>query len=195
MFLELLEGMLTIWGGLRIVARAGTVAEGIAASVGVAADLLLLDLALPDGSGLDVARRFVARNPAGKVIVVTGHGSSFVCPAWLGPNLQAVISKNDTFQALRAELDELLQGSRPKTKDTRVGIAGKPMTKREAEVFSLVGEGLTSQEIAKRLRVSIHTVLTHRKRLALKLGTRGLELVTRAVTQRAAFFQPRADSP
>jgi len=112
MFLELLEGMLANHGGLRILGRAGTVAEGIAACTRHAPDLLLLDLALPDGDGLDVARRFLECNPAGRVIVVTGHAGSFVCPAWLDRHLQAVISKNETFHVLQAELDEMLRPAR-----------------------------------------------------------------------------------
>lgn len=190
MFLELLEGMLAMRGGLQIVERARTVAEGIAACRSTAADLLLLDLALPDGNGLLVARAFLKQNRRGKVIIVTGHAGSFVCPSWLDPNLQAVISKNDTFQSLRAELDELLGVSRPAATRAAAGQPGKPMTKREAEIFSLIGEGLTSQQIADHLGVSVHTVHTHRKRLGLKLGTRGLELTTRAVAQRVTFFAP-----
>lgn len=186
MFLELLEGMLVIRGGLRILGRAQTVAAGIATCSCQSADLLLLDLSLPDGDGLDVARAFVERNPAGRIIIVTGHASSFVCPAWIEANLQAVISKSDTFQSLRAELDELL----PPAAGAATATGGKPMTPREAEVFALVGEGLSNKEIAARLGVSAHTVLTHRKRLAAKLGTRGTELAMRAVAQRAAFFSP-----
>ena len=193
MFLELLEGMLSIRGGLRIVGRAQTVAEGVATCAIQATDLLLLDLSLPDGNGLDVARAFVDRNPAGKVIIVTGHASSFVCPTWIEANLQAVISKNDTFQSLRAELDELLPPVRPTATGAAAPGGTKPMTPREAEVFALVGEGLTNQEIAGRLGVSVHTVLTHRKRLAAKLGTRGTELARLAVAQRAAFFTRGSD--
>lgn len=195
MFLELLEGMLSIRGGLAIVGRARTVAEGIAACAADAFDLLLLDVALPDGNGLHVARAFLAKNPRGKVIVVTGHASSFVSPAWLNPNLQAVISKNDTFQSLRAELDELLTQSQPRTLSEALPVVNAAMTKREAEVFALMGEGLSSQEIADRLGIALHTVLTHRKRLASKLGTRGTELTRRAMAQRVAFFGPRVEWP
>jgi len=190
MFLDLLEGMLSMRGGLRIVARARTVAEGVAACGSTAADLLLLDLALPDGNGLHVARAFLKRNARGKVIIVTGHASSFVCPPWLDANLQSVISKNDTFQSLRAELDELVAVPRHVPAGAAATRAGKPLTKREADIFALIGEGLSSQQIADHLGLSVHTVYTHRKRLAVKLGTRGLELATRAAAQRAAFFPP-----
>ena len=124
---------------------------------------------------------------------MTGHASSFVCPTWIEANLQAVISKNDTFQSLRAELDELLPPVRPTATGAAAPGGTKPMTPREADVFALVGEGLTNQEIAGRLGVSVHTVLTHRKRLAAKLGTRGTELARLAVAQRAAFFTRGSD--
>ena len=189
MFRELLQGLLAIRAGLRIVGKAETVAEGIATCATHSPDLLLLDLTLPDGDGIEVARHFLERNPRGRVIILTGHKSSFVCPPWLDRNLQALISKSETFQVLRAELDELLGEVRP-------GIPEKtcdqtpPLTSREAEVFALVGEGLSSREIAERLQIAFHTVLTHRKRIARKLGTRGAGLVSRAATQRAAFFGP-----
>ena len=195
MFLELLEGMLSIRGGLQVVGRARTVADGVAACSSQAFDLLLLDLALPDGNGLQVASAFLKRNRRGRVIIVTGHASSFVCPMWLDAHLQAVISKNDTFQSLRAELDELLSTARPRTGKMTVPSVNKSLTNREAEVFALMGEGLSSQEIADRLGISLHTVLTHRKRLALKLGTRGSELTRRAMAQRIAFFEPRVERP
>lgn len=190
MFLELVEKMLQLRGGLRIVGRARTVAEGIAACAAHSPDLLLLDLALSDGDGVEVARHFLQGNPSGTVIIITGHKSSFVCPTWLDGNLQAVISKNDTFQVLRAELDELLGQAEPEATGPARGRAEIPLTKREAELFALVGQGLSSQQIAERLRISVHTVLTHRKRIATKLGTSGMGLVARAAAQRAAFFGP-----
>lgn len=192
MFMELLQGMLGIRGGLRIVGQAQTVAEGVAACAAHSPDLLLLDLALPDGDGTEVAREFLKRNPRGRVIILTGHKSSFVCPPWLDRNLQALISKNETFQALRAELDELLGEVRPGGAE-KTGHQTPSLTSREAEVFALVGEGLSSREIAERLQIAFHTVLTHRKRIARKLGTRGAGLVSRAAAQRAAFFGPEGE--
>jgi len=190
MFLELLSGMIGIRGGIRVVAQARSVAEGKAACLEFCPDMLVLDLTLVDGKGLDVARTFLTANPAGRVIVVSGNASDFVCPSWLNKALQAVISKNETFQALRQELDELLGPVRPITASgPRDASHGLPMTPREAEVFALIGDGLTSREIGERLSISEHTVQTHRKRVAAKLGTQGDELTRIAVAQRQAFFR------
>jgi len=193
LFLEMLGGMLNMRGGLRLVASALTVAQGIGAVGRCRPDLLLLDLELPDGSGLDVARHLLKRRPDARVIIVSGHASSFVCPTWLRPNLQAVISKNDTFSALREELDCLLDPAATNLRPQGIKTyAEKPLSRREAEIFALIGEGLTSKEIGTRLHISEHTVQAHRKRIAAKLGTTGSELSRRAFTQRRAFFAPPA---
>jgi DNA-binding NarL/FixJ family response regulator len=189
LFLEMLRGMLNMRGGLRVAATALDVAEGRAACRKHQPDLLLLDLDLPDGSGLAVAKHLLEHNPAARIIIVSGHATGFVCPPWLHDNLHAIISKNDTFAALRTELDNILSLEdttlRPReSKDFKA----KPLIAREGEVFGLIGEGLSSKEIGARLHLSEHTVQAHRKRIAAKLGTTGAELVQRAIMQRQAFF-------
>ena len=195
LFLELLGGMLAMRGGLRVVATAQTVAEGRTACAKYNPALLLLDLDLPDGSGLEVAQVLLKTNSDARVIIVSGHASDFVCPSWLDANLQAIISKNDTFAALRAELEEILavENTTARVREKKV-FTEKSLTPREAEIFALIGEGLASKEIATRLYVSEHTVQQHRKRIAAKLGTTGRELVQRAITQRETFFRSQADS-
>jgi DNA-binding NarL/FixJ family response regulator len=193
LFLEMLGGMLSMRGGLRVAATALNVAEGCATVAKHQPDLLLLDLDLPDGSGLAVARHLLEHNPAARIIIVSGHAADFVCPPWLDDNLHAVISKNDTFAALRTELDSILaiEKTTMRPRDSK-GYTTKPFTARESEIFGLIGEGLTSKEIGSRLYLSEHTVQAHRKRLAAKLGTTGAELMQRAIAQRQTFF--RADA-
>lgn len=189
LFMEMLGGLINMRGGFRVVASALDITGGKAACSKHHPDLLVLDLDLPDGSGLEVAEHLLELNPGARVIIVSGEVSGFVCPAWLGDNLQAIISKSDTFASLRAELDEILAvedtTARPREKPD---FADKPLTAREAEIFALIGEGFTSKEIGERLHLSEHTVQTHRKRMAVKLGTNGSELVQRAIAQRQALF-------
>jgi len=189
MFLDLLAGMMAIQGGIRVVAEAHDVEEGIAACAKHCPDVLVLDLALPDGDGLEVARHLIAANPAGRVIVFSGHASDFICPPWLDGHLHAVISKNDAFESLRREIDTLT--GRVAVQPQAVSL--RSLTPREAEIFGLIGEGLTSAGIAERLGLSRQTVQTHRKRIAAKLKTSGNDLVCRAVSQRAAFFAADPD--
>jgi len=187
-FLEMLGSMLSLRGGIHVAATALTVADGRTACTTHRPDLLVLDLDLPDGSGLDVARHLLELKPSARIIILSGQADAFVCPGWLHDNMQAVISKNDTFSALREALDKLLDldDTSARARETRP-FKNKPLTPREAEIFALIGEGLTSKEIGERLYVSEHTVQAHRKRIAIKLGTTGAELVQRAITQRGTF--------
>lgn len=185
MFLDMLAGMLALRGGIRIVAQARDVIGGRQACTAHRPDILLLDLALPDGDGLEVARQYVKTNLKGRVLVVTGQASEFVCPAWLNDHLQAVISKNHAFEALRRELDELTGYGEPTAADDSLL---KSLSPRESEIFGLIGDGLTSRAIAERLGISEHTVQTHRKRIATKLDTSGDDVLRRAIAHRTAFF-------
>ncbi len=193
LFLEMLGELLNMRGGIRVVEGALTVAEGKAACQRHNPDLLILDLDLPDGDGLQVAKLLTQKNPAARVIIVSGQVGDFICPAWLNKNLQATISKNAAFSHLRDELNEMLATSRLRAGRKMGGpSAKKPLTAREAEIFALIGEGYSTKEIAGRLFLSEHTIKTHRKRIASKLGTIGLEMVQRASAHHRAFL-PREE--
>lgn len=192
MFLELLTGLLVARSGLKVVAEARSFMTAVEVCQRWKPDLLLLDLALPDGDGLAVARAYLGARPDGRVIVLSGHAANFVCPAWLNDHVQAVVSKNATFNVLRRELDELLGVIAPSSTPPALPDrqAFHLLSDREAEVYALIGDGLSSAEIAARLGVSTHTVHTHRKRIASKLGTQGDELVRRAMAHRLSLSPP-----
>lgn len=176
MFTQLLVTMLRAGPGLnlRIAASAETVAEGITACQRHAPDVLLLDLALADGRGEVVAERLLEVNPAAKVVVLSAHAATFVCPPGIARAVHAVVDKTDAFDTLQMVLAKLA-GPTPAPPASRDRLADQLST-REQEVLVLVGQGLRSEQIATRLGISRHTVQSHRKKIAIKLGTEGSEL-------------------
>jgi DNA-binding NarL/FixJ family response regulator len=169
MFLQLLRSMLEALPGLEIGAVATTQAEALALCSGDAPpDLLILDLALPDGDGLVVAEVLAETNPKAKVVVLSGQASSFVCPAALLPWIVGVVDKTAAFSQLQRVLEPCLPS------------VGEPLTPRQREIYGLIGQGLTNKEIARSTSLSIATVETHRKAIAQKLGMSGSELVRHA---------------
>lgn len=169
MFLQLLRSMLEALPGLEVRAVATTQAEALALCGGdQPPDLLILDLALPDGDGLVVAEALATTNPNAKVVVLSGQASSFVCPAALQPWIVGVVDKTAAFAQLQSVLERCLPS------------AGEPLTPRQREIFSLIGQGLSNKEIARSTSLSIATVETHRKAIAQKLGMSGAELVRHA---------------
>lgn len=181
MFRQMLHNMLRGTPGLRVSAAAASAAEGIRACERHQPDLLVLDLALPDGSGVDVARRLARTNPAARVIILSGEASTFVCPADLRDAVHAVLDKTQAFDDLAAELKTLLPKARGGSSSARNHEVRDRLSGREYEIFLLVGRGLLSKEIGEKLHISPQTVQTHRRKMAEKLGTTGAEFVQLAI--------------
>jgi DNA-binding NarL/FixJ family response regulator len=195
MFSQLLVTMLRAGPGLdlEIAATAETVAEGIAACEAHAPELLILDLALADGRGEAVAERLLEHNPGAKVIVLSAHAATFVCPPALTDAIHAVVDKADAFDALQIVLGKLTSPA-PANPSARDRLA-EQLSHREQEVLLLVGQGLQSKQIAERLQISHNTVQSHRKKIAFKLGTEGMELTRYAYHYWQRVAAGGCDSP
>lgn len=185
MFSEMLARSMIDIAGLDLLARAYTVEQGIEACEQHRPELLILDLALPDGNGLEVLRQLVATRPQATAIVLSAHADDFMAPLELQPHVAAVISKADAYGAVNDHVRRLVRAHVPSVEDEAALI--ERLTPRELEVFSLLGEGLTNQGIAKRLSRSATTVATHRKMIAVKLRCSGAALMAMAARHRAAF--------
>ena len=185
MFAQLLSSMLQPVRGLRVAGLARSCREGLQLCHQLKPDLLILDLALPDGDGTLVARAASQLNPRCRILVLSAEAGSFVCPADLEPFVAAVIDKATTYDTLTAAIEDVLQecssrGSRgPATSCNPLSL----LTARQREVFLLIGQGLQNKEIARTLGLDVTTVETHRKGIARRLAVSGAELVQLACLQ------------
>lgn len=185
MFAHMLAGMLRGIGGLEVVGIAHNRADGLSACEEHRPDLLVLDLALPDGEGVDVARKLARKHPQSRSIVLSGQAATFVLPRGLRTHIHAVIEKTKAYSVLQREVLQFLaaqSGAAPATDPESV------LSAREREVFRELGRGQANKQIAQRLGIASATVALHRKRIAAKLKTRGAELV------RLASLHHRADA-
>lgn len=195
MFLQLLAGMLRTIPGVDLVATAMTVAGGTIACAAETVDLLILDLALPDGDGLEVLRSAAARRPDIDCIVLSSAAGEFACPQQFLGNLRAVIDKTQAYESLQRVMTNLLQFRGVRRPTERGGVDPRhTLRARELEVFELIGQGMRTREIGERLGISRHTVESHRKAIAAKLGASGAELVRMAtIHNQTTLKQPQAE--
>jgi DNA-binding NarL/FixJ family response regulator len=186
MFLQLLEGILRSMPGLEVVATCQTANEGIELCQRHLPDLLVLDLQLPDGNGVAVARQLMVSKPDAKIIVLSGHANTFICPPDLQPAMHAIIDKTRAYSALQEQIHLLLDTRGIKRTKSDVSKL-EQLTEREQEIFEMIGRGRTNRQIAEHFGLSEHTVKTHRKRIANKLNLRGAALIHKATlaTRRA----------
>lgn len=182
MFEQLLGSMIMAEELVHIVSAVHCVEEGIEACLKYQPDLLLLDLALPDGDGLAVARALVKCRPDARVIIISGQADTFRCPPDLKQHICSVIEKTRSFAVVRQEVAECL--SQMSSANALVGFADiARLSPREQEIFRMIGRGLSTKEIAAAAFISPKTVETHRKKIAAKLGLR-----TSAIVRRAALY-------
>lgn len=185
MFEQLLGALLEAEEMVDVVASAHTVKMGIEACRQHRPDILLLDLALPDGSGLEAARALVECRPDARIIIISGEADTFRCPPDLKPHVYSVIDKTRTFAVVRQELVGCLAQMSPVTSAKKHGDI-TCLSPREAEIFRLLGQGLSTKEIAAAAFISPHTVATHRKKIAAKLSLRSSALIRRATLHELA---------
>lgn len=191
MFVQLLSRLLQGMPGLEIVATATSCREGMEACQQHRPQLMILDLALPDGEGLQVARFLQMLEPDAKVLVLSAQASSFVCPEELETMVIGVVDKTSTYETLEDVIHCALQphgsSAQPCSSDA-MQVLG--LTPRQRQIFSLIGRGLTNKSIARLTGLSVATVETHRKGIARRLGRSGAELVRMAALHGDLLMPP-----
>ncbi|ODT82518.1 MAG: DNA-binding response regulator [Pelagibacterium sp. SCN 64-44] len=145
-------------------------------------DMALVDLGLPDGSGLDIIRRFQEVSPETICIVSTVLGDDAHIVSALSAGAQGYILKGQAEAVVRRQLIQLQHGI-PALSPTiarrimehfqRTGptdMETETLTMREADVLAMVAQGLRNTEVARALGLADSTVATHVKNIYRKLG-------------------------
>lgn len=164
-------------GSLEVVGQAGSVAEATAAWRALRPRVVVTDLQLPDGSGLDLVRTIRSEEADTGLVVLTLHcGPSQVlaameagASAFLGKETRGHAVAQVTEHAARAPRAFVTPGL-SSTLAERSGIAASRLTAREVQVLQLVADGRGTTEIARELYLGESTVKTHLNRIFHKLG-------------------------
>jgi DNA-binding NarL/FixJ family response regulator len=189
---------------LRISRHADLEVCGEADDVGTAMKLLtktkpdaaIIDISLKTGNGLDLIKRIKVQNASVRLLVWSMHSETLYAERALRAGALGYITKEQATDRIVEALRKVLQGkvflSEAMTEKILKSSAGdvvsgglppeETLSDRELEVFNLMGEGLDTQQIALRIKVSPKTVETYQARIKekLKLAT-GRELIRRAV--------------
>ncbi|MDP9805674.1 DNA-binding NarL/FixJ family response regulator [Trueperella bonasi] len=162
--------------GLAVVAEAGSVAEAIGRAGLMAPDVALVDLRLPDGTGIEVIDKFREIVPDTKSIVLTSFDDDDALAEALEVGAKAYLLKS----VRGAEITEVIKA----VAEGRVLLDERTVTRRRADhddptanltpserkVLDLIGDGLSNREIGDRLGVAEKTVKNHITSLLSKMG-------------------------
>jgi DNA-binding NarL/FixJ family response regulator len=177
---------LLVQGGFDVVGEAGDGDEAIALAAELQPDLVLLDLSMPGLDGLSALPRLRAAAPGCEVVVLTASGTEENLLAAIRAGAAGYLLKSEPPERIVSFLRGVVNGeaalsgevARRLLDQLRAGgrIGGVPegiaeaLSAREVEVLLLLDEHLSTDDIARRLFISEHTVRSHVKSMLRKLG-------------------------
>lgn len=185
-----------------VVAEAGTAAEGLAAARIHRPDLALLDIRLPDGSGIDTCRQILAELPATRVVMLTSYSNDNLVYDAIVAGAQGYLLKEIDPQALLSAMSAALAGRsvlspeitshvmqfvRGKSTATLAADSLAKLSPQETRVLALVADGLTNKLIGAQLNLSENTVKNHLVSVFEKLAVRSRSQAA------ARYVRDRAD--
>ncbi|GAA1654900.1 response regulator transcription factor [Georgenia ruanii] len=182
--------------GLTVVAEAGSVAEAVRRGELVRPDVLLVDLQLPDGTGIDIITTLREKIPDARSVVLTSFDDDDALAAALNAGAKAYLLKTvrgaeiaDVVKAVaagRTLLDERTVTRRRADHDDPTA----ELTPSERKVLDLIGDGLSNREIGEKLGVAEKTVKNHITALLSKMGLqRRTQVAAWVAGQRAAGWR------
>jgi two-component system response regulator NreC len=185
-----LELLLGAEEGLEVVATVGDVEAAIRAARGHKPDVLVLDLNMPGGSGVEAIPRIVEASPATRVAVLTMSNDPALARQALGAGARAYVLKEAAVDELVEAVRRVASGGTYLNPQLGARIATEPpaprppdgLSVREVEVLRMIALGHTNAEIADQLYLSTRTVESHRARIQQKL-----RLTSRAAVVRYAL--------
>lgn len=142
-------------------------------------NLVLLDINLPDGNGIEFCATIKQQFPKVKIIALSTYNQSGIINKMLENGADSYLLKNASSDDLKTTLEKVLSGKKYLTPEIKKIVSNHlsstktpVFTKREKEVLALVAEGLTNNEIAEQLFISHLTVISHRKSLLEKTNSK-----------------------
>ncbi len=167
---------------LEVCGEAGNMTEALTQIESTQPDLAIIDLSLAGGSGLDLIERIRSRHKDLLMLVASMHDETLYAERVLAAGARGYINKQEAqdriIQAIRQVLDGKVYLSQQMTERLLNGMVESgsekrdinSLSNRELQVFELIGQGVSTKKIAKRLNLSIKTIETHQAHIKKKLG-------------------------
>lgn len=162
------------------VQGAPTARDGLAMAAALRPDIVLLDLQLPDGDGLALARDLVRLPRPPRVVVLSARQDSAVLHAASEPHVAGLLWKSDdTLEQLPSAIETVSRGGKyypPEVRDALRRFRADPnaffkiLSNRELDLLPYWGCGASDAEIADELGISEHTAKSHRQSVMRKLN-------------------------
>ena len=152
-------------------------------------DVILMDINLPDMSGIDLCKKVKLLYPAIHILGLSSFNQQSFIQKMMDNGASGYLLKNATREELMEAIETVMVDGKymsieatatmKKNEDAKIPI----LTRREKEVLGLIAEGLTNHEIGDKLFISTTTVDTHRKNLLAKFAVKNTATLIRMAAQ------------
>lgn len=179
---EALRTVLEQDGGMQVVAEVGDGATALQVADELAPEVVVMDIALPELSGVETTRRLLARHPDVKVLALSTYLDRRIVQQMLDAGASGYIAKSAAGAELKQGIRNVVAGRiflcsgvvalLAERRQAPRAQGGKlpPLSRREVQVASLLAEGKSAPEIAAELHLAPSTVNVHRRNLMRKLN-------------------------
>ena len=200
-----LRAILEAEADLEVVGESGTAAEAVELAREAQPDVFVMDLGLPDRSGIAATAEVCQASPATRVLVLTVHDDVTYLRRAFDAGAAGYLVKEAADVELVQAVRQVAAGKQyvhpslgaallaREVATARPAGPGGELSEREVEVLRLIAGGLTNAEIAARLYVSVRTVETHRAHIHQKLDVRTRAGLVRVA--REAGVLPAGETP
>ena len=157
-------------------------------------DVILLDISLPDASGIDLCKQVKKQYPTIKVLALSNHAERSIIMQMMQNGASGYLLKNVTSEELINSIQTVVSGGIAFSNEVNKIMVNPSndafkelprLTKREQEILKLISKGHTTQAIADALFVSPLTIETHRRNLMVKFKVKNAaELIMEAAKQK-----------
>lgn len=174
-------------GGFDVVGEASNGAEAVELAVSLEPDVVVLDLTMPQLSGLEAATRIRERVPDARILVLSIHDHEEYVLQSVRAGAQGYLRKDSSPAELRRAIRAIYDGepffSAPMALTLSSALQNErrisSLTSRERDVLIEIARGCSNKEIAARFGISVRTVESHREALMKKLALRGVASLTK----------------
>lgn len=182
---------------LEVCGEAADVADALQVLAATRPDVAVIDIQLKTGDGLDLVKRIKARHESVRILVWSVYPDKLYAERALNAGALGYINKEHTtgriVDAIRRVrdgkvylCDEIAESLLSQAVGGTQALRESPidsLSDRELEVFRLIGQGLSTAQLAQRLHLSRHTIDTHRQRIKEKLSLATASELTQAATR------------
>lgn len=205
LFLEGLISILNEKQGFNVLGYACSASEYFDVSKDIRPDIILVDVNMPEMSGIELTRLIKGKSPQARILALTMYEDPIYIQKMVHSGVNGYILKSANIKELEAAIRKVAQGENYLAKDIQKIVMDKigfietyedfdsynknKLSKREIQIVSLIAREFSTQEIAQKLFISELTVETHRKNIMAKTNAKSIVgLVKYAIREGIVYY-------